>query len=185
MPSPNSIHNVSRSSAGDSDGDRLNSFLVRTATANDLPAISAIEIDSFTDPYPPALMERLQRDNPGNFFVAENNSSKIVGYCVASEKEEFAHLISIGVLREYRRKRVGVALLKTLLAWLSQRRVEEVWLEVKAGNGAAMKFYEQFGFEIMKRIENYYSDGSPALRMRLLMKEYVRKPETGRRGRRA
>jgi ribosomal protein S18 acetylase RimI-like enzyme len=71
--------------------------------ANDLPAISAIEVDSFTDPYPPALMERLQRDNPGNFFVAENNSSKIVGYCVASEKGEFAHLISIGVLREYRR----------------------------------------------------------------------------------
>ena len=171
MPRQFDSHNISGQAAGDWDDDRLSRFIVRTATANDLPLISTIEADSFTDPYPPALMERLQRDNPENFLVAENNSSKVVGYCVASEKRPFAHLISIGVLREYRRKGVGVVLLETLLAWLNQRRVQELWLEVKAGNGAAMKLYEHFGFEIVQRIENYYSDGSPAIRMRLLMKE--------------
>jgi len=125
-------------------------------------------------------MKRLQRDNPESFFVVENDSSKVVGYCVASEKGEFAHLISIGVLSEYRRKGVGVALLKALLAWLSQRpRVKEVWLEAKAGNGAAVKFYERFGFEVVRRIENYYSDGSPALIMRLLMQEPKRESGSG------
>jgi len=145
-----------------------------------LPLICAIEADSFPDPYPAALMERLQRMYSESFFVAENNSSKLVGYCVASEKEGFAHLISIGVFREHRRKGVAAALVKTLLAWLNERGVDELWLEVNTGNKAAISLYERLGFARVMTIENYYADGSPAVRMKLLMREHVEKPATTR-----
>lgn len=161
----------------------MTSFHVRPATKNDLPLICTVEVDSFPDPYPAALMARLQRTHSESFFVAENPSSELVGYCVASEKEGSAHLISIGVLREHRRKGVGAALLETLLVWLNERRVEELWLEVNTGNNAAINFYERFGFARVMTIENYYADGSPAAKMMLPMRERAEELGASVRGR--
>ena len=158
----------------------MNSHLVRKATKSDLPLICVIEDDSFPDPYPPALIERLQHEYAESFFVAETTKHKIVGYCVASEKAGMAHLISIGVLSEHRRKGAGVALLKTLIGWLKERNAAELWLEVNAENSAAIRFYEQFGFGKVMVLENYYADGSPALRMRLTMQDIT--PPRNRRG---
>lgn len=167
------------------DDASLRGHFVRTATKSDLPLICVIEDGSFPDPYPPALMERLQHDYSDSFFVVENASGKLVGYCVASDRGGVAHLISIGVLREHRRKGAGAALLKTLLEWSKVRRVDELWLEVNAENGDAIKFYEQFGFGKIMVLENYYADGSPALRMRLRMKNDAREGPGRGRGRKA
>jgi ribosomal protein S18 acetylase RimI-like enzyme len=42
-------------------------------------------------------------------------------------------------------------------------------LEVNTSNEEAVRFYEGFGFTRVMILENYYSDGSPALRMRLAL----------------
>jgi len=76
-------------------------------------------------------------------------------------------LISIAVLTEGRRKGVATALLKNLIEYLQARSVEELWLEVKQDNKEAIKLYEKFSFASMMVLENYYSDGSAALRMRM------------------
>jgi len=96
-----------------------------------------------------------------------------VGYCVCSKEGKLAHLISIGVLREYRRRKVATSLIQALLVQLGSR-IRELWLEVNTANQEAVKFYEGFGFRSIMIIENYYSDGSPALRMRLALNEAVK-----------
>jgi len=146
---------------------------VRRATRNDLGSIRQIEDTSFPDPYPEALMVRLLREHPKGFLVAENDSGKIVGYCVCSASGRLAHVISIGVLREYRRRKVATSLIQALLVQLGSR-IRELWLEVNTANQEAVKFYEGFGFRSIMIIENYYSDGSPALRMRLALNEAVK-----------
>jgi ribosomal-protein-alanine N-acetyltransferase len=114
------------------------------------------------------LLAKFLRGHPGGFFVAEVPSGTIVGYCVASEDGDSAHLISIGVLREYRRRRVGTALIQALLENVSPK-VRELRLEVKQGNAEAIKLYKDLGFRQVNLIENYYEDGSPALKMRLTL----------------
>jgi ribosomal-protein-alanine N-acetyltransferase len=94
----------------------------------------------------------------------------IVGYCVASEDANSAHLVSIGVLLEYRRRGVGTALLQKLLASLNPR-VKELWLEVKQSNSEAVMLYKELGFKQVDFIENYYEDGSTALKMVLSRKD--------------
>ena len=42
-------------------------------------------------------------------------------------------------------------------------------MEVNTANEEAVRFYEGFGFRRVMIIENYYSNGSPALRMRLAL----------------
>ena len=146
----------------------MNGVQVRRATRNDLESICQIEDASFSEPYPRALMVRLLRDHPAGFFVAEISSGKIVGYCVYSKEGKLAHLLSIGVLQEYRRRKIATSMIQTLLEQLSSR-VRELWLEVNTTNDEAVKFYEGLGFNRVMIIENYYSDGSHALRMRLAL----------------
>jgi ribosomal-protein-alanine N-acetyltransferase len=143
---------------------------VRRATKNDLEAICQIEDASFSEPYPRALMVRLLRDHPTGFFVAEIGSGQVVGYCVCSKVGKLAHLLSIGVLQEYRRRKIATSLIQALLDQLSSS-IRELWLEVNTANDEAVKFYERLGFNRVMIIENYYSNGSHALRMRLALGE--------------
>ena len=115
-------------------------------------------------------MVRLLRDHPTGFFVAEIGSGQVVGYCICSRERKLAHLLSIGVLQEYRRRKIATSLIQVLLVQLSSR-IRELWLEVNTANDEAVKFYEGLGFNRVMIIENYYSDGSHALRMRLVLDE--------------
>ncbi len=51
------------------------------------------------------------------------------------------------------------------MQYLQVNGVQGIWLEVKQQNLGAAKLYEKFGFTKMMILENYYSDGSPAVRM--------------------
>ncbi len=92
-----------------------------------------------------------------------------------------AHLISIAVLTKSRRKGVATSLVRDLIEYLQAHRVDELWLEVKQGNKEAIKLYEKFGFAKVMILENYYSDGSPALRMRTSLRKQVLKVKRNKR----
>jgi ribosomal-protein-alanine N-acetyltransferase len=161
----------------------LKSLRIKTATESDLPNIVLIENSSFDQPYPFDLLKKLLQEYGDSFLVAEE-SGKLVGYCSASMKGGSAHLISIGVLMEYRRRGVGGSLLKHLIRILRKGSVDELWLEVKSENKEAVGLYEKFGFERMNTVEDYYSDGSAALRMRLGLDKHFPTTKGGRRRRR-
>jgi ribosomal-protein-alanine N-acetyltransferase len=135
-----------------------------------LKSICRVEDASFSEPYPHYLIAKLLRDYPGNFFVAECPAGTIVGYCVAAENGESARLVSVGVLREYRGRGVGRALIQRLLSNLNSR-VKELQLEVKQVNREAITLYEELGFKQIDRVENYYEDGSTAVKMLLTIDE--------------
>lgn len=108
-------------------------------------------------------------------------SGELVGYCVSSLEGRLAHLISIAVLREHRGIGVATALLQGLIARLERDGVDELWLEVNTGNEEAIILYEKFGFTRTMILENYYSDGSPALRMRLSLNKQAVRMESNKR----
>jgi ribosomal protein S18 acetylase RimI-like enzyme len=45
--------------------------------------------------------------------------------------------------------------------------VRELVLEVKDGNTGAIRLYEELGFRRVGLVENYYTDGSSAVKMQL------------------
>lgn len=143
------------------------SLRIRSARPADLVAVSHIEEESFPSPYPPDLFSKLLQDHGDSFFVAEDISGEVVGYCIASRERGLGHLISIAVLQEHRRKGLGTALLQFLTDYLVRKDVSELWLEVNVENKETIKLYERFGFAGVMILENYYSDGASALRMRL------------------
>lgn len=82
-----------------------------------------------------------------------------------------AHLISIAIHREFRRKGFATALLERLVDHLTEKSVAKIHLEVSVKNSEAIRFYIKVGFEKLSIRPSYYSDGSDALMMRLVIRD--------------
>jgi len=73
------------------------------------------------------------------------------------------HLVSIAVLKPYRGRGIGKALLKeTIDALENIYDVEAIYLEVRVSNSTAIRLYEKFGFRKARIAYKYYRDGEDA-----------------------
>lgn len=89
--------------------------------------------------------------SPAEACVAEKEG-RIEGVAVWQELPGGeAELLNLAVRPEARRRGVG----RALLALLAGRKV---WLEVRASNAAAIRFYESQGFRVCGRRKGYYRD---------------------------
>jgi ribosomal-protein-alanine N-acetyltransferase len=61
----------------------------------------------------------------------------------------------------------GVArlLLSSAEATAAQANCRAMRLEVRASNSHAIRLYDQAGYRVLQRVENYYPDGEAAIRM--------------------
>jgi len=142
-------------------------FRIRAANVDDLAKICEIEDVSFSrDPYPAFLFERLINDENSLFYVVTVENDEVIGYLVSKIEDHAAHLLSLAILPAQRRSGAATRLLEELIAEVSQLGINEIRLEVKPDNRAAIQLYTQFQFGEEALISEYYSDGSPALFMR-------------------
>jgi ribosomal-protein-alanine N-acetyltransferase len=151
----------------------LERFHIRTASLSDLPAISGIEDDSFPDPYPLSLLKRLINDYSESFFVAVDHRARLVGYCVSSLGSSSAHLISIAVDREFRGNGIATMLLQRTIGYLIAHAAREFYLEVNPKNVEAVGLYRKLGFEKAGLLKEYYSDGSDAIMMKIILDPHI------------
>lgn len=79
------------------------------------------------------------------------------GFVMASCFCPEAEILTIAVAPEHRRKRIGADLLKELCVQLPTRDIDTVFLEVAAGNLAAIGLYKGFDFQEVGRRKAYYS----------------------------
>lgn len=84
----------------------------------------------------------------------------------ASPPSAKMYIMTLGVLATYRERGVGSQLLRHALDTATRppvaANVEEVYLHVQVGNDAALSFYMRHGFEVKKRLVNYYRKLDPA-----------------------
>jgi ribosomal-protein-alanine N-acetyltransferase len=80
------------------------------------------------------------------------------GYIAARINADELHVNNIGVWPEARRRGVGGALLWAALEAAARRGAVEAVLEVRAGNFAARRMYERFGFRVVGERKGYYRE---------------------------
>jgi ribosomal-protein-alanine N-acetyltransferase len=82
------------------------------------------------------------------------------------------HLISIAVLKDYRRLGIGSALLEnTINAMRNVYKTASLYLEVRVSNIPAIILYEKYGFRKARVIKQYYRDGEDAYVMVLRLRD--------------
>ena len=143
---------------------------IRIATPNDLAAIMAIERGSFaTDAWSESSMAAELASPHGRYLVVERGGD-VVGYgglrAIPGAKD--GDIQTIALAAAARGSGRGRALLRALLDAAAQRRVREVFLEVRADNPTAHGLYVSEGFEEIGRRPRYYQpDDVDAIVMKL------------------
>jgi ribosomal-protein-alanine N-acetyltransferase len=116
---------------------------------------------------PNAIMLRLVSDQ-------NETIGFIVGRIVAGGKIETrsdAEIYNIAVRGEHQRSGHGQALLTAFLEGALEKRVDNIWLEVRESNETAIDFYVRNGFEQVQTRPNFYENPrEAALLMRLKLK---------------
>jgi len=73
------------------------------------------------------------------------------------------YIMTLGCLAPYRRYGIGTKMLEHVLKICSEDgNFDNVFLHVQVNNESAIKFYENFGFEIVEQKANYYKRITPA-----------------------
>ena len=150
---------------------------IRTMVEEDIPAIAALEQQLFSHPHSIAQISRMFGASYCGLVVEE--SSGVCGYGIVSWGGGDADLLVIALVRKYRGKGISSRLLDSLLERLQQLEVERLFLEVRASNASAIKFYNKVGFEKIGIRKNYYPLGQNIREDALLFRIDISTPGCG------
>jgi len=155
--------------------DAKNSTRIRFATSKDIAEVISINFKTLPEHYSNSFFMELLLDSPETFVVAENNN-KIIGYIMCRIEYGFSvlkkmslarkgHVVSFAVLDEYRSKGIGKKLAERAIEGMKIKKCNESYLEVRTDNIAAIKLYENLGFNKIATLNTYYKDGRNAFLM--------------------
>lgn len=112
-----------------------------------------------------AYYAELQGANSNLMFVARVANSKeqqrshsLAGYIVARMGADELHINNVAVRELYRRRGIAQSLLELILAEGIRGGAGRAFLELRAGNDAALALYEKCGFRVTARRPKYYSE---------------------------
>lgn len=132
-------------------------------TADHLHDVLRIEQDSFADPWSLNAFR--------NFIVLYRTSwvaladGRVAGYILTQWVLDEIHILNVAVDKSARRAGVGSYLLDFLFERAVQRKMKDVFLEVRESNEAARALYSRYGFAELGIRKSYYQDGENALVM--------------------
>lgn len=123
----------------------------------DLGAVGEIERRTLM-PWSSASLRQELEVRQGLCFVAEAAGQRIVGWCACRRIWPEAELLKIAVAEGERRKGIGSAVLQQLVGALQGQSFTTLYLEVRARNKPAIRFYNSHGFSKVGMRRAYYAD---------------------------
>ncbi len=91
---------------------------------------------------------------------------RILGFVLAQiESSLCAHILTLDVIPDARRQKVGTRLMRDLHKELYDNRVAIATLEVSTTNQAARRLYESFHYRYIQSLRGYYNGRKDAYRM--------------------
>lgn len=125
-------------------------------------ALAALERRSFSDPWSPLSFEQLSRMPQARLFTmtgeAPDAAEELIGFALLLSLPPEGELLNLAVAPERRRQGRGEALMAALLAACRKEKIADLYLEVRASNGAAQALYSKLGFAAVGRRSGYYAN---------------------------
>ncbi|MFT3743446.1 MAG: ribosomal protein S18-alanine N-acetyltransferase [Pyrinomonadaceae bacterium] len=144
------------------------SYIIRPLTLDHLSQVLKLNIRCFRngDNYTKYTFDYLLTEPRTLSYRMITPTNELVGFAFVMVKEQnAAHITTIGVAPEHRRRGIARNLLEHLEKALIQREVGTVMLEVRVGNISAQELYKRCGYTTVQRINKYYSDGEDCFLM--------------------
>ena len=152
-------------------------IVVRRCFLEDLEGVIEVNEKELPEDYPYFFYKNILTNYPESFQVACNNNGRIIGYIMWRVERAPAinslklmnkgHLVSIAVLKSYRRTGIAAILLTKSMKKLHVYKIDKFVLEVRVSNYVAINLYKKFNFTAQNIKEKYYRDGENAYYMTL------------------
>tara|TARA_B100000029_G_scaffold111480_1_gene103483 strand:+ start:19732 stop:20448 length:717 start_codon:yes stop_codon:yes gene_type:complete len=94
----------------------------------------------------------------GGYTGWQKGQNFIAGYAIVWDMVDVAHIISIAVRRNMRRRGIGELLLLNVISTSREKGMSSVTLEVRNSNLPAQSLYEKFNFRVEGIRKHYYTD---------------------------
>jgi ribosomal-protein-alanine acetyltransferase len=143
-------------------------YEIRPLTRDQLPEVLRLNIRCFRngDNYTKHTFDYLLNQPRTLSYRAVTDRGEMAGFAfVMVNEHNAAHLTTIGVAPEHRRRGIAEQLLKHIEDALSERDVGTIMLEVRVGNTAAQRLYREAGYTTVQRITKYYNNGEDCFLM--------------------
>ncbi len=120
----------------------------------EIETVTAIAKEGHYSDWDSSLFKSCFKEPYRNWVMIEG--SLIVGFIIFWLKPDEVEILNLGILRSHQRKGLAVRLLKTCLQHSEVLERKKIFLEVDAGNSAAIALYGGQGFEVVGLRKNYY-----------------------------
>lgn len=141
---------------------------IKLLTRDHLPEVLRLNIRCFRngDNYTKHTFDYLLNQPKTLSYRTITESGEMVGFAfVMVNENNAAHLTTIGVAPEHRRRGIAEKLMRHVEDALSEREVATIMLEVRVSNTAAQRLYREAGYIIVQRITKYYNNGEDCFLM--------------------
>lgn len=133
---------------------------IETATIKLLDQLYQIEEKCFDqEAFSKRQIAYLLTDYNSIALVSKANSN-LAGFIIVQieveENTEFGHIITINVAPNFRRQKIATKMLREIESILKQKGINEVRLEVREDNHAAIKLYQTLTYQTAGKLERYY-----------------------------
>ena len=138
------------------------------AKESDIDSLVELENECFIHPFSRKDLLYEINDNPVNKIIVAKDGGKIAGVIDYMITFNSATITQIAVTSSFRRKGIGLELLKRMEETFPKNiedMVETITLEVRKTNEPAHLLYLKAGYEDLLIKKNYYQDGEDAIYM--------------------
>ncbi|MBC8088984.1 MAG: ribosomal protein S18-alanine N-acetyltransferase [Phycisphaerae bacterium] len=139
-----------------SDARVSEAYSIREARRSDVPLLAAIEVESFSDPWPRSAFTDALNMPSSRLTVAVDKLDMPAAYCMLITAADQGEIANIAVSRKAQRRGLAGRLLDDALQFATQAAVVAVFLEVRESNEAARALYRSRRFQEIGRRKGYY-----------------------------
>lgn len=130
---------------------------IRCMQEEDLPEVMELERRAFSSPWTEEMYRREIEKREGCYLVARWRE-ELAGYGGALLILDEAHIMTLAVREDMRRRGIGARLLLELVRRTEKMGARFLTLEVRKSNRPAIELYTRFGFQVMGERRQYYLD---------------------------
>jgi ribosomal-protein-alanine N-acetyltransferase len=130
---------------------------IRVLDLSDLEAIEEIEQRAYPTPWSRSMFAS-ELAKPTSICLGAFEGADLVGYVINSRYVDAWHVMNVAVHPEHQRRGVATALLEKLFERTREDERRGYTLEVRVSNEAAIRLYENLGFESRGLRRGYYTD---------------------------
>jgi len=137
-------------------------YLIRPLTDKHLDEVLRLNVRCFRngENYTKHTFNYLLGESRNLSYRIVTSTGEMVGFVFVLVNEDgSAHLTTIGVAPEHRRRQLANRLLAHVEESLRRRSILTVVLEVRISNTVAQDLYRNLGYAVVQRLTKYYNNG--------------------------